>query len=57
LFAPAVSDPIPRKGVPFGIAPAFWPVLVVAPLMLNAPVFFGFAAADIILPFVLTGLV
>jgi len=57
LFAPAVSDPIPRKGVPFGIAPAFWPVLVVAPLMLDAPVFFGFAAADIILPFVLTGLV
>ncbi len=50
LFGEFVSDPSPARGLVYGIAPAFWVFVVVAPVMLDQPIFFGFAAPEIIPP-------
>lgn len=50
LFSTFVTDPSSVRGMLFGIAPAFWVFVVVAPLLLNQPVFFGFAAPKVIPP-------
>lgn len=57
LYAAVVPDPSITKGIAFGFVPALWLWVVVAPLMLGQPVFFGFAAPKIIMPFIFNCLV
>ena len=57
LFVASISPSTVMKGILFGIAPAFWLFLVVAPLVLGQPIFFGFAAPRIILPLLFNCLV
>ncbi len=52
LFAAVVSEPTVLKGMLFGIIPTFFVWLFVAPFILGAPLFMGFAAQGLILPFV-----
>ena len=52
LFAALVPNPTVLKGIGFGLVPALWLWVVVAPLMLGQPLFFGFAAPKIIMPFI-----
>ncbi|MEF8816423.1 MAG: hypothetical protein V5A20_13340 [Salinibacter sp.] len=56
-FAALVRAPTIWKGIAFGLVPALWLWLVVAPGMLGKPVFFGFAPPKLILPFVFNCLV
>ena len=56
-FAALVRAPTIWKGIAFGLVPALWLWLVVAPAMLGKPAFFGFALPKLILPFVFNCLV
>lgn len=56
-FAALVRTPTIGKGIAFGLVPALWLWVVVAPVMLGKPVFFGFALPKLILPFVFNCLV
>lgn len=56
-FAALVRRPSIGKGIAFGLVPALWLWLVVAPGMLGKPVFFGFAPPKLIMPFVFNCLV
>jgi hypothetical protein len=56
-FGALVQSPTVGKGVAFGLVPALWLWLVVAPMMLGKPVFFGFALPKLVLPFVFNCLV
>jgi len=56
-FAALVRRPTIWKGIAFGLVPALWLWLVVAPAMLGKQVFFGFAPPKLIMPFVFNCLV
>lgn len=56
-FAALVRAPTIWKGIAFGLVPALWLWLFVAPVMLGKPVFFGFAPPKLIMPFVFNCLV
>lgn len=57
LYGLTITRDRPIKGLLFGTAPAFWLLLVVAPLMLNQPIFFGFAAPEVLPPILFNCLV
>jgi hypothetical protein len=51
LFTSLVKQPTLARGMLFGLAPALWLWLVVAPLMLGQPAFFGFQVPNLVMPF------
>jgi len=52
LFTALVDRPTLVKGMLFGLVPALWLWLVVAPVMLGQPVFFGFQVPQLVMPFI-----
>jgi hypothetical protein len=56
-FGALVRSPTIWKGIAFGLVPALWLWIVVAPMMLGKPAFFGFAPPKLLLPFVFNCLV
>ena len=50
IFGFFVRDPSVLKGMAFGILPALWLWLFVAPVILGQPFFFGFQGQHIVLP-------
>lgn len=51
LFTALIKQPTLVKGMVFGLVPALWLWLVVAPVMLGQPAFFGFQVPKLVLPF------
>lgn len=50
VFRALARHPSPRKGLAFGVVPTFWLWLIVAPVLLGQPSFFGFDVRAMVQP-------
>lgn len=52
LFTALIKQPTLVKGMLFGLVPALWLWIIVAPVMLGQPAFFGFQIPKLVMPFI-----